>query len=113
MVSSAPVCSPTAIIWTTIGGKTSVSPSGSLMVVGMLMLNAITKIDFDDLTELVSAFTTVIVMVFTFNIANGLTAGLVLYPIMKVLAGRARELRAGTLVLAALCALYYLFGIPH
>ena len=52
-------------------------------------------------------------MVFTFNIANGLTAGLVLYPIMKVLAGRARELRAGTLVLAALCGLYYAFGLPH
>ena len=85
----------------------------ALLIVGMLMLGAVAKIDFDDLTELVPAFTTVIVMVFTFNIANGLTAGLVLYPIMKVLAGRARELRAGTLALAALCALYYLFGLPH
>jgi AGZA family xanthine/uracil permease-like MFS transporter len=85
----------------------------ALLIVGMLMLNAVTKIDFDDLTELVPAFTTVIVMVFTFNIANGLTAGLVLYPIMKLLAGRWRELRAGTLVLAAMCALYYLFGLPH
>jgi adenine/guanine/hypoxanthine permease len=52
-------------------------------------------------------------MVFTFNIANGLTAGLLLYPIMKVLAGRARELRAGAIVLAGLCALYYVFGVPH
>lgn len=85
----------------------------ALLIVGMLMLGAVAKIDFEDLTELVPAFTTVVVMVFTFNIANGLTAGLVLYPIMKVLAGRARELRAGTIVLAALCALYYLFGIPH
>jgi AGZA family xanthine/uracil permease-like MFS transporter len=85
----------------------------ALMIVGMLMLGAITKIDFDDLTELVPAFTTVVVMVFTFNIANGLTAGLLLYPIMKVLSGRARELRAGAIVLAALCALYYAFGIPH
>jgi AGZA family xanthine/uracil permease-like MFS transporter len=85
----------------------------ALMIVGMLMLGAITKIDFDDLTELVPAFTTVVVMVFTFNIANGLTAGLVLYPIMKVLSGRARELRAGAIVLAALCSLYYLFGVPH
>lgn len=50
---------------------------------------------------------------FTFNIANGLTAGLALYPIMKVLAGRARELRPATLVLAALCGLYYTFGLPH
>lgn len=85
----------------------------ALLIVGMLMLGAVTKIDFDDLTELVPAFTTVIVMVFTFNIANGLTAGLVLYPIMKVLSGRARELRAGHLVLGALCAVYYVFGLPH
>jgi len=85
----------------------------ALMIVGMLMLGAIAKIDFDDLTELVPAFTTVIVMVFTFNIANGLTAGLVLYPIMKLLAGRWRELRAGTIVLAVLCAVYYVFGLPH
>lgn len=85
----------------------------ALLIVGMLMLGAVTKIDFDDLTELVPAFATVVVMVFTFNIANGLTAGLLLYPIMKILAGRARELRAGTLVLAALCAVYYIFGLPH
>ncbi len=85
----------------------------ALLVVGMLMLGSVTKIDFDDLTELVPAFTTVIVMVFTFNIANGLTAGLVLYPIMKVLAGRWREVRAGSLVLSALCAVYYVFGLPH
>ncbi|HEY0371330.1 MAG TPA: NCS2 family permease [Thermoanaerobaculia bacterium] len=85
----------------------------ALMIVGMLMLRAATQIDFDDLTELVPAFTTVIVMVFTFNIANGLTAGMVLYPVMKILSGRGRELRAGTLVLAGLCVLYYAFGLPH
>jgi AGZA family xanthine/uracil permease-like MFS transporter len=85
----------------------------ALMIVGMLMLGAVAKIDFDDLTELVPAFTTVIVMVFTFNIANGLTAGLLLYPIMKLLAGRWRELNAGTIVLATLCAVYYVFGLPH
>jgi len=85
----------------------------ALMIVGMLMLGAVAKIDFDDLTELVPAFTTVIVMVFTFNIANGLTAGLVLYPIMKLLAGRWREVRPGMIVLAVLCAIYYVFGLPH
>jgi len=85
----------------------------ALLIVGMLMLSAVARIDFDDLTELVPAFTTVVVMVFTFNIANGLTAGLVLYPIMKVLAGRWREVSAGSLVLGGLCAVYYLFGIPH
>jgi AGZA family xanthine/uracil permease-like MFS transporter len=85
----------------------------ALLVVGMLMLTAVTKIKFDDLSELVPAFTTVVVMVFTFNIANGLTAGLVLWPVMKVLSGKAREVRAGAVVLAILCAIYYVFGLPH
>ena len=52
-------------------------------------------------------------MAFTYNVANGLTAGLVLYPIMKIVAGRWRELRGGTVVLAILCALYYAFGLVH
>ncbi|HET7434063.1 MAG TPA: NCS2 family permease [Thermoanaerobaculia bacterium] len=85
----------------------------ALLVVGMLMLGSIAKIDFDDFTELVPAFATIVVMVFTFNIANGLTAGLILYPVMKVLTGRWREVRAGTVALAALCAVYYMWGLPH
>lgn len=85
----------------------------ALLIVGMLMLSAVTRIDFDDLTELVPAFTTVIVMVFSYNIANGLTAGLVLYPIMKLCAGRWREVRPGAVVLALLCAVYFVFGVPH
>lgn len=84
-----------------------------LMIVGMLMLPSVRKIDFDDFTELVPAFTTIVVMVFTYNIANGLTAGLLLYPLIKLLAGRAREVRAGAWVLAGLCAVYYAFGLPH
>ena len=85
----------------------------ALLVVGMLMLSSIARIDFDDFTELVPAFATIVVMVFTYNIANGLTAGLLLYPVMKLLAGRVRELRAGSIVLAVLCAVYFAFGLPH
>ncbi len=85
----------------------------ALLIVGMLMVGSAAHNDIDDQTELVPAFATVVMMVFTFNIANGLTAGLVLYPLMKLLAGRAREIKAGSAVLAALCALYYLFGLPH
>jgi len=62
---------------------------------------------------LVPAFVTIAMMVFTFNIANGLTAGLVVHPIMKLLAGRPREIHSGSIVLAAACLVYYLFGLPH
>jgi AGZA family xanthine/uracil permease-like MFS transporter len=85
----------------------------ALIVVGLLMLGSVKKIDFDDLTELVPAFATIVMMLFTYNIANGLTAGLVLHPLMKLVAGRWRELHPGGLVMAALCLLYYLFGLPH
>lgn len=85
----------------------------ALIAVGVLMVGAITKVDFNDLTELVPAFATIAMMLFTYNIGNGLTAGLVLYPIMKVAAGRYRDLNAGSIVLGALCAIYYVFGLPH
>jgi len=85
----------------------------ALIAVGVLMVGSIAKIDFEDLTELVPAFATVVMMLFTYNIGNGLTAGLVLYPVIKVLAGRGRELSGGSVVLGALCAVYYVFGLPH
>ena len=52
-------------------------------------------------------------MAFTYNIASGLTAGLVLHPVMKLMTGRWRDVRAGSVVLALLCLLYYVFGIVH
>ena len=77
------------------------------------MLGAITKIDFADLTETVPALTTIVMMLFTYNIANGLTAGLVLYPLFKLAAGRLKEVNLGSGVLAALCLVYFVFGLPH
>lgn len=85
----------------------------ALIAVGVLMLGSVRRIDFGDLTEWVPAFATIVMMVFTYNIANGLTAGLLLHPVLKVAAGRVRELNAGMIVLAGMCAAYYLFGLPH
>ena len=85
----------------------------ALVAVGLLMISSARGIDFDDMTELVPAFATIAIMVFTYNIANGLTAGLALYPFVKTAAGRIREVQAGAWVLAALCLTYYLFGMPH
>lgn len=85
----------------------------ALIAVGVLMVGSVRRIDFDDLTEWVPAFVTIVMMLFTYNIANGLTAGLVVHPVLKLATGRARELNAGTVLLALLCAAYYLFGLPH
>jgi adenine/guanine/hypoxanthine permease len=85
----------------------------ALMAVGVLMLGSVKRIDFDDLTEAVPAATTMALMLFTFNIANGLTAGLVLYPVFKLLAGRWRDLSVGNVILGVLCLVYFVFGLPH
>jgi AGZA family xanthine/uracil permease-like MFS transporter len=85
----------------------------ALIAVGLLMMSSVTKIDFGDLAELIPAFATIVMMIFTYNIANGLTAGLVLYPLFKLLAGRGKELNAGSIVLGLLCLVYYVFGLPH
>ncbi len=85
----------------------------ALIAVGLLMMGSVTKIDFNDLTESIPAFATIVMMIFTYNIANGLTAGLVLYPVFKLVSGRVRELNSGSVVLGLLCFIYYIFGLPH
>lgn len=85
----------------------------ALMAVGLLMLASITKVDLEDYTESVPAFATIVMMLFSYNIANGLTGGLILYPVFKAVVGRWRELHPGSIVLALLCLVYYLFGLPH
>jgi AGZA family xanthine/uracil permease-like MFS transporter len=85
----------------------------ALIAVGVLMAGSIRNIAFDDLTELVPAFATITVMVFTYNVANGLTAGLVLWPLFKLVTGRVREVKPGAAVLGLLCLVYFVFGLPH
>jgi len=81
----------------------------ALIIVGMLMLSPIQKMKFNDLTEVVPAFSIIILMSFTYNIGVGMTAGFVVYPLIKLLAGRVREVPAGLWVLSALSLLFFIF----
>ena len=81
----------------------------ALILVGLFMLSPITRIDFSDFSESIPAFAVVVLMAFTFNIAIGISAGFVLYPICKVVAGRYRELHPGLWVLTTLSLLFFVF----
>ena len=81
----------------------------ALIVVGAMMLAPVVKIDFDDYTELIPAFTVISLMSFTYNIGIGITAGLILYPLVKLAAGRRSEVHAGLWLLCALSILFYVF----
>lgn len=84
----------------------------ALIIVGLLMLEPIKNIPFDDMTESVPAFVTIILMVFTFNIGVGMTAGFVTYPLFKLATGNARQIRAGMWVLALLSLVFFAVS-PH
>jgi len=81
----------------------------ALIIVGLFMLSPITKIDFTDYSESIPAFAVITLMAFSLNIAIGITAGFVLYPICKLVAGKASQLRSGLWVLTALSLLFYIF----
>jgi AGZA family xanthine/uracil permease-like MFS transporter len=92
-----------------IGAIPSQAFGPALIIVGLFMLSPVTRIDFTDYTEAVPAFAVVVLMAFTFNIAIGITAGFVLYPICKVVAGKGRNLHPGLWVLTALSLLFFVF----
>ena len=81
----------------------------ALVVIGALMLQPVTRLDFDDFTELIPAFLTITLMIFTYNIGVGMTAGLLSYPLVKLLTGRVQEVKAGVWVLAALSLSFFVF----
>jgi AGZA family xanthine/uracil permease-like MFS transporter len=81
----------------------------ALIFVGLLMLTPISRIQFDDLTELVPAFGVIALMTFTYNVGIGMTAGFVLYPFCKLISGRPGEVRPALWVLTALSLLFFIF----
>ena len=85
----------------------------AMMIVGVLMFGAVAKLNVEDWTELVPAVVTIVMMIFTYNIANGLTAGLIAYPLMKLLCWRWRDIHPGAAILALMCLAYYVFGKLH
>ncbi|WP_346354845.1 NCS2 family permease [Azotosporobacter soli] len=81
----------------------------ALIIVGALMMEGVRNIDFSDFTEALPAFLTIVMMPFTYSIANGISFGLVLYPLLKVLTGRSKEVHWVVYILAALVIVRLVF----
>ena len=87
----------------------AVATAPALIIVGSLMIRSALDVAWDDATEAVPAFVTLLAMPLTFSIANGLALGFITYPVIKILAGRAREVSVLVYVLAALFILRYVY----
>jgi len=91
------------------GAIPGIATAPALVVVGALMMRSARTVAWDDMTEAVPAFLTMIGMPLTFSVANGLALGFISYPIIKVLAGRGREVTWLTYVLAGIFLLRYVW----
>jgi adenine/guanine/hypoxanthine permease len=80
----------------------------ALIAIGILMLSPITQLDFNDYTELIPAFVTIILISFTFNVGVGMTAGLLIYPILKVLTGRVKDVPAPLWLLSGMSLVFFI-----
>jgi adenine/guanine/hypoxanthine permease len=73
----------------------------ALFYVACLMLRELVELDWDDLTEVVPACVTALLMPFTYSIATGVSCGFITYAALKLLAGRARDVKPIVWVIAA------------
>jgi len=79
-----------------------------LVIVGLFMMSPIKEVDFDDYTEAIPAFLTIIMMPLTYSIAEGIMFGMLSYVILKVLTGKAKDVHPVTYVVGILFILKYI-----
>ncbi|MBQ0998961.1 NCS2 family permease [Streptomyces nigra] len=81
----------------------------ALLAVGFLILaNSVKEIDWADYTIAIPAFVTMVMMPFTYSITNGIGMGFITFAVLRLAAGRGREVPAAMYVVAAVFGFYYL-----
>ncbi len=81
-----------------------------LTIIGFQMLGSMRGIDYDDNTEYLPAFVAVAMTVLTYNIANGMALAIITYLVLKLSAGRAKEIPTPMYVVG-LCMAFYLYTL--
>ena len=79
-----------------------------LIIVGYLMMKCVTWINWEDLTEAIPAFLTIIIMPLSFSITEGIAFGFISYSVLKLVSGKGKEVHWIIYLFAALFVLRYL-----
>ncbi|WP_298722343.1 NCS2 family permease [uncultured Oceanisphaera sp.] len=101
-----------ALLFSPLAGMVpAYATAGALVYVAVLMLGQLTHLHWDDITEAVPAVVVLLMMPFSFSIANGIAFGFISFVAVKLLAGRAGEVSPVVWALAAMFALKFAFGV--
>jgi len=80
-----------------------------LIIVGLLMLEPVRHIPFDDFTESIPAFVCLIMMPMSYSISNGILLGMITYTVLNLICGKFKKLSPTMYILATLFILKYIF----
>ncbi|MCD6158809.1 MAG: NCS2 family permease, partial [Euryarchaeota archaeon] len=97
----------TVFFWPVVKAIPSYATAPALILVGLLMMSALSRINFKDYAEAIPAFITIVMMPMTYNISNGIGAGIITYVIIKLLTRRYKEIHPIMYVLAVMFLLYF------
>ena len=83
-----------------------------MLYVGLLMLSAIKKVDFDgDAADTIGAFLAIVMMPLTYSIANGIMFGMLAWVILKILCGKVKEISSVMWVSVVLFVAYIVLKV--
>ncbi len=88
----------------------SAATTGALFIVGVLMIGNIPKINLDDISEALPAFVTMLMMVLTYSIADGIILGMLSYVVIRVFTGHYKEISITMYILSILFVIKLIIG---
>ena len=86
----------------------SAATAPALIIVGLLMMEQVKNIPFDDFSESIPAFVCMIMMPLTYSISNGILIGMITYVLMNMICGKFKKLSPAIYILAILFILKYI-----
>ena len=87
---------------------TSAVTCSALVLVGLFMIEPIKEIELNEYTEAIPAFLTIIMMPLSYSISDGIVFGVVSYIVLKIFAGKAKDISFTTIIVCAIFLLKFL-----
>ncbi len=86
----------------------SAATAPALIIVGLMMVEQMKNIEFDDFSESIPAFVCMIMMPLTYSISNGILIGMITYVLMNIICGKFKKLSPAMYILAVLFILKFI-----
>ena len=92
------------------GSIPSAATAPALIIVGVMMMSPVKEIEWNEMTEAIPAFLTIIFMIVAYSIADGIMFGILSFVLLKLFTKKTKDISMMTWVVFGLFVLKILFG---